>query len=935
MTRILFLILLTLCSQWALAQKFSIKGQVKDSAQVELPSATIMLMQSRDSTMVNFAITDKNGFFDIRNVNPGNYLLRVSFIGYSNQFIRVGEPVNGEVQLGVIKMGQEDQMLSDVVIEGERIPILIKKDTIEYDALAFKVRENAVVEDLLKRMPGIEVDSDGTITAQGEQVRRVLVDGKEFFGRDPKMATQNLPADAVSKVQVFDRKSEQAQFSGIDDGQREKTINLELKDDKKAGAFGNTSAGYGSDNRYAMKTNINRFSKTGQLSILGQGNNINQQGFSFGEAMNFTGSSQRMLSGGALNFNRGGGGRSSAVPINFGGRAGSTGITDTWAGGLNANKKISDKTEVNGSYFYNYMNTHVETDLERENFLPSGNFDFLQFSQRNTQNESHRGNVRIETKIDTANSLLVIADASLSNNRSFQNTESSNTRADGFLQNDSEQETLSQGQSKNINSNLLWRHKFAKRGRTLSAGLDFAANQSDNEGYLQATNRFYSGEFREILLNQENEQYSSNQTIGTNVNYTEPLGNRRYLEVNYILAQNRNQVNQDVYDLEEGARVFNTLLSNRFKSNYLYQRGGVNLRVNRDSYNFTLGSGMQITRLKGASEIQDFTIDNQFLNFLPLARFNYEFSTSKRLSMDYETSVQEPNIQELQPLVDNRDPLNIYVGNPNLRPAYRQSLQARYNNFNIVNSVGFFLFGTAEYISNAIVYAQLIDENLVRTTTPVNVNNNINLRGSANMTFPIKKLSSRVNLGTNINQRRGVNLLNDVEETIVNNTLGGNVRYNFTYKEVVETFLTANWNRQLTAYEFTDLNQVFLNQTYGAEFNLNFLKRYRFNTTFNYLIFQGQQNDFNQAIPLLDLSLARSFLKNKSLEGKFSASNLLDRNIGISQRADVNFVERSVTNALGRYFMFTLTYSLNQQLNPMSGTGRGRGPGTRMMMMQQ
>ncbi|MCC5931737.1 MAG: TonB-dependent receptor [Cyclobacteriaceae bacterium] len=933
MKKILFFVLLLASSHWGLAQKFSIKGQVKDSTMVELPSATIMLIQSRDSTMVNFAITDKNGYFEVKNVNPGNYLLRVSFIGYANQFLRVGEPQNGEVQLGVIKMGQEDQLLSGVVIEGERIPMIIKKDTIEYDALAFKVRENAVVEDLLKRLPGIEVDNEGTITAQGEQVRRVLVDGKEFFGRDPKMATQNLPADAVSKVQVFDRKSEQAQFSGIDDGQREKTINLELKDDKKAGAFGNTSAGYGSDDRFALKTNVNRFSKKGQLSFLGQGNNINQQGFSFGEFMNFSGNSQRMLGGGAMTFNRGGG-SNSMVPINFGGRAGTTGITETWAGGVNANQKVTDKTEVNGSYFYNYMNTNVETDLERENFLPSGNFDFLQNSQRNTQNESHRSNVRIDSKLDTANSLLITADASLSNTRSFQNTESSNTRADGFLQNDSEQETFNQGKSANVNTNLLWRHRFTKKGRTLSAGLDFAANQSENEGYLQAVNRFYAGDFREIILNQENEQNTSNQTIGTNFNFTEPLGNRRYLEVNYVLAQNRNQVNQDVYDLEEGARVFNTLLSNRFKSNYLYQRGGLNLRINRDSYNFTLGSGMQLTRLKGASEIQDFTIDNQFLNFLPLARFNYEFSTSKRLSMDYETSVQEPGIQELQPLVDNRDPLNIYVGNPNLRPAYRQSLQARYNNFNIVNSVGFFLFGTAEYISNAIVYAQLIDENLVRTTTPVNVSNNINFRGSANMTFPIKKLSSRVNLGTNINQRRGVNLLNDVEETIVNNSLGGNLRYVFTYKEVVETFLTANWNHQLTRYEFTDLNQVFLNQTYGAEFNLNFLKKYRFSTNYSYLIFQGQQNDFNQAIPLLDLSIARSFLKNNSLEGKLSASNLLDQNIGISQRADVNFVERSVTNALGRYFMVTLTYSLNKQLNPMSGTGRGRGQGPRMMMQQ-
>lgn len=929
MKKIFYLLVFVLLAGSASAQKFNIKGQVKDVDGMDLPSATVMLLQAKDSSMANFAISDKNGNFEIKGVNPGKYVLRLTFIGFANTTIAVPAPVDGVVDMGAIKMGEEDKMLSEVTVEGERIPMVIKKDTIEYDALAFKVQQNAVVEDLLKRMPGIEVESDGTITAQGEQVRRVLVDGKEFFGRDPKMATQNLPADAVAKVQVFDRKSEQSQFSGIDDGQREKTINLELKDDKKVGAFGNTSAGYGTDDRFALKTNVNRFSKKSQLSILGQGNNINQQGFSFGEMLNFTGASQQMMSGGGININRG----NSPVPLNFGGRAGTNGITTTWAGGVNANRKISNKTEVNGSYFYNYRNTDVITNLERENFLPSGNFDFVQESNRNNLNDAHRANVRIDTKIDSANSLLVTTDASLNQGRTFQTTASSNTRSDGFLQNESEQETFNESRGMNVNSNLLWRHRFAKKGRTLSTGVDFVANQNESEGYLQATNRFFGSNERVQDLDQNNTQKTSSQTIGTNFNYTEPLGNRRYLEANYVIAQNLNQVNQEVFDVEENTETLNEQLSNRFNSRYLYQRGGVNFRVNRDSYNFTLGSGLQWTRLKGLMEIQNIPIDNSFINALPLARFNYDFSASKRISVDYETSVQEPGIQQLQPLVDNRDPLNIYVGNPNLRPAYRQNLAVRYNNFNPASSIGFFAFMSADYIGNAIVNAQIVDENLVRTTTPVNVDNNINMRASANLTFPIRKLKSRVNVGSNINQRRGVNFLNSIEETIINNTIGGNVRYNFSLNEIIETTLSANLNRQLTAYQFTELNQAFLNQTYSADFNLNFLKGFRFNTNFSYLVFQGQTSDFNEAIPLLDMSLARSFLKNKSLEGKFSVTNLLDRNLGISQRADVNFIETSVTNALGRYFMFTLTYSLNQQLNPMGGGGRRRGGGPVMMMV--
>lgn len=915
------------------AQKISIKGQLLDRDGGVLPSATIMLLHAKDSTMANFGVSDKEGRFEIKNVNPGNYVLRATYIGYENLIVAVPPAENGVSDLGTIKMGSEDQMLKEIVIETDRIPMTIKKDTIEYDALAFSVQKNAVVEDLLKRMPGIEIDGQGNIQAQGEQVRRVLVDGKEFFGRDPKMATQNIQADAVSKVQVFDRKSEQSQFTGIDDGSREKTINLELKDDRKAGAFGNTSLGYGTEDRFQTKTNINRFNKKSQLSVLGMGNNINMQGFSVGEFMNFSGNSQRMMSGGGVQLNMG---QNQAVPINFGGRAGSNGITTTWAGGVNGNRKISDKTEVNGSYFYNYMDNDVLTTLERENFLPSGNFDFLQDSRRSNITESHRANVRIDTKIDSVNSLLVTANASTNNNRSFQNSESSNTRVGGELQNDSKQRTTSDGTGTNVFADALWRHKFAKKGRTLTVGVDVTANQTDGEGTLDATNRFYRGmTTTEQLLRQRNTQNTSNTTVGTNFRYTEPLGNRRYLEVNYAISQNKNDVDQEVYDItEQRTEVLNTQLSNKFNSTYLYQRPGTTLQVNRDKYNFNIGTAVQITRLRGLMEIQNIPIDNNFVNFLPSARLNYDFTTAKRMALEYSTNVQEPTIQQLQPIIDNRDPLNIYVGNPELRPAYRQSLIARYNNFNPTSSIGFFAFATAEYISNAIVNAQIVDENLVRTTTPVNVDNNINLRGNVNFTFPITKINSRFNIGSNINQRRGVNFLNNREEDITNTTLGGNLRYNYRYKEILEANLTANLNRQLTAYQFTELNQVFLNQTYGVDFTLNFLKGFIYRNDFNYMVFQGQANNFNEAIPMWDMSLARSLFKKKALEMKFSVTNILNRNLGISQRADVNFIERSVTNALGRYYMVTATYSLNPQLNPMEGRGGRRGGGGPIMMFR-
>jgi hypothetical protein len=258
-----------------------------------------MLLSQKDSTLVNFGVSDKSGLFEIKNVSVGDYFLKVTFVGYATYQKRISAVgAGGDINVGSIKMIPQDRELEELVIKGEKAPVTVKRDTIEFNAGSFKVKANANVEDLLKKLPGVEVETDGTVRAQGEQVQRVMVDGREFFGRDPKLATRNLPADAVEKVQVFDKKSDQSIFTGIDDGQKEKTINLELKEEKRNGAFGNMMAGAGTDDRFQAKANINRFGKGKQLSFLGMGNNVNEQGFSFSDFLNFTGGSQQMMGGG-------------------------------------------------------------------------------------------------------------------------------------------------------------------------------------------------------------------------------------------------------------------------------------------------------------------------------------------------------------------------------------------------------------------------------------------------------------------------------------------------------------------------------------------------------------------------------------------------------------------------------------------------------------
>ena len=931
MKKFLFLSLFLISVQGALAQKFSIKGQVVDSTSNAMPSATVMLLNPSDSSLVNFALSNAQGFFEIKNVNRGSYDLKISFVGYATFIKRVEASGDSPtIETGQLQLQSQAKQLDEMVIMGERVPVRIKGDTIEFNASSFKTRANANVEDLLKKLPGVEVESDGTIRAQGEEVRRVLVDGKEFFGRDPKLATRNLPADAIDKVQVFDKKSDQAEFTGIDDGQREKTVNLELKEDKRNGMFGNVTAGAGTEGRYQAKGSVNRFRKDQQLSFLGMGNNINEQGFSMGEFMNFTGGSQQMMSGGGgavrLTFD---GNNTNGVPMNFGGRQ--NGILTNYAGGVNFNRDLSKNTQLTSSYFYNHLNQDISKITNRINYRPDGSsFNFDQTSKQVSISDNHRVNLTLDHKIDSANTLKFV------NSFAYSDMEMNSgnigiTSEEGVDQNESIRNNYSAQTNANFNSSLLWRHRFNKKGRTMSTNLTLGLSETNGEGSQDSENFVYGGTPEQIDIDQINTQQNENQSYGASVSYTEPLGGRKYLEANYSIRTNRNSVNREVYDVESGQEIYNSTLSSKYKSNYVYRRPGLNFKINRQKFSVTVGASYQTTFLTGDLILQDTKIDRKFENILPSAHFNYDFSSFKHFRLDYETSMQEPSIQQLQPVVDISDPFNTSVGNPDLEPAYNHRLNLNYTTFDRARFINFFAFLTATYTANAIVNSQTIDdETFVRLTKPVNVDDNLSVNGNFNFGFPIKPLNSRFNIGPTFQYSNSESILDGITNTIKKKTMGGSVRYNYTYKEILIIDLSANLSHQQTLYDFNTPDQVFFNQTYSSEANLTFLKNYQLNGVFDYLIYTSQTTDYHQAIPLLNLSISRFLLKNNAGELKIGVNNLLDESLGVTQTAADNYLQQETMNNLGRYYMVSFTYAINKHLNPMGG-GR-RGGGMRMMI---
>ncbi len=906
------------------AQKITIKGALRDTANRPLEGATVMLLDGKDTSLVSFARSQSTGAFEFKNVANAPYFLKATYMGLQplNQIIT---PQNTEVlDLGAIRMMPIPKELKEVVIKGERDPVTIKQDTIEYNAGSFKVQPNAVVEDLLKRLPGVEVERDGTVKAQGQQVRRVTVDGKEFFGRDPKMATKNLPADAVDKVQVFDRKSDQAQFTGIDDGQREKTINLSLKEEKKKGVFGNATAGLGPDSRYSLKANFNRFTKTRQISFLGMANNINQQGFSIDDYMNFTGAAQKMMSGGGirLQFNSE---EDAAIPLSFGGR--NNGFVTSGGAGLNYNDQLSKKTELQSSYFYNQLDQLIERETNRESFLPSGSFKTQQNTAQNTHNATHRANWTIDHKIDSLNSLKWTNNASYAQNSSNTGSGSSSTNANGLLENEGTRQSNSQGNNWKINSELLWRHKFSKKGRTLSTNFNLGLEQSDRDGTLRAVNSFYNptGQKSRIdTLRQTNTQANDRQSYGLTASYTEPLGKRQFLELNYAINFSQNDVNRQVFDVNGDGRSpkFNALLSNQFRNDYTYQRGGANFRFNEKKYNFSTGISLQQSSLKGDLILQNTHIARSFTNLLPNLRFQYNFATSRNLNLTYDTDVQQPSIQQLSPIVDNSDPLNIFVGNPNLRPEYNHRVNLNFFNFNQLNFSNFFVFANLNYTTNKITNAQQVDANLVRTYKPVNVKDDYTLTTNLSKGFRIKAIATRVNFSTNLLLNRGITPVNDVDNRTRRLESRNTLRLEYRYKEILDLSTSGTITYNQTEYSLNKaLNQSFVNQSYDVEANLKLSKSLNFSSSLDYSIYNFAGSSFNQKVPIWNASISRFLLKNKRGELKLSVVDMLNRNVGINRMAQTNFVQDERIRSLGRYYLLSFTYSLKSLMGGMPTGG--------------
>ena len=924
----LLMLLMILFSPMAFAQQSGVNvtgSVVEQGNDTPIEQATVRLLNVKDSAMVRGVVSARNGSFTLKNVKKGSYLLHITFIGYDPlyqplQITGKKNPVNvGKLELsdGAIELGE-------AVGIGKAPEVTVRNDTVEYNADSYKVTEGSVLEDLLKKMPGVEVDSEGKITVNGKEVKKVMVDGKEFFSDDPKVASKNLPAKMIDKLQVLDKKSDMAQMTGFDDGEEETVINLTVKPGMKQGWFGNAYGGYGSKDRYEGNAMVNRFVNNDQITFMGGANNTNNMGFSDLASTMFSGMG-------------GGGGRR-------GGFGAGSGITSSGNAGLNFSKEFKpDKLTLGGNTRYSHSDNDARSKSDRQNILPgdSSSYDNSEAMSR-TKSDNFGVDFRLEWKPDTMTQLIFRPSFSFSHSMNDNFSDATTLDNERDTVNTNKSSNYSESNGYNLNASIDFSRKLNNKGRVFSATLSGGNSDSYSDG-MNRSNIVYFNQ-TDALKNSIIDQRSRYDNKGFNyrayVSWVEPIGHNNFIQATYSISQRKQEALKNVYN-QDADGIYNVLdsaYSQSYRNNFISQRASLSFKSQRAKFNYTIGLNLDPSYSSSENFVGDTTlskITRKVVNLSPMAQFNYMFDKRTNLRIMYNGRTSQPSMTQLQPVADISDPTNITIGNPDLNPRYTNNVFIRFQQFTPEKQRAFMIMANGSYIINDIVsYTSYNQETGVKTTTYKNVNGNYsgNVRMMLNTPLKNKKFSinsmtmaSFANSNGYINEEKNTNrnlILSerggiDFRSSYLDLGVNGNIRYNATSNSLQK-----------------ENNQNTFNYGAGGYTTIYLPLNFKIESDVNWSTNSGYGDGFKQNEVLWNASASKSFLKNNQGTLRFKIYDILQQRSNISRSITASYIQDSEYNTLGSYFMVHFIYRFSifkggasaSDVKTPGRSGRGRGP---------
>lgn len=937
MKKFLSTLLFIALSIFSFAQNAQIKGKLTDQSQKVLIGARLELLSFPDTNNKKYTLSNENGDYAFSSLKSGNYLLKVNYLGYQPAFRRVSINTSSDVQTINISLRQKADQLKEVTVTDKAIIGTQKGDTSVFNANAFKTNPDASAEDLVTKMPGVTM-VDGKVQAQGEQVQRVLVDGKPFFGEDPSAVLKNLPAEVIDKIEVFDKKSDQSQFTGFDDGNAQKTLNIVTKPSFKNGTFGRAFAGVNLDEQYKVGLNINQFKDNRRFTILYQSNNVNEQNFATEDLLGVVGTNSSNRGQGG---NRAGGGRGGMMMMGGGGMMGgfggndasnflvnsSNGINTTHAFGLNFSDKWGKKIDISSSYFFNYTKNNSLSNTDRTFITGSDQqLKYLENNISSSENYNHRFNLKLDYKIDTSNSITFQPRVSFQSNKGIASIVGVNTQNAINISNSSNLQE-SQLTGSNISAPLLYRRSFEKRGRTFSINISPTYTNQVGDSYLKNEfNSISDSTFNDTLnLSTNLDKYTF--SISNNLTYTEPLDsfNAIIIQANYNKNYNNSDRISNAYsNITDSYSTFDSSLSNTFKSVYTTQSVGLGYRFQKGKMMWSISVNAQEAILNNQQQFpQAYNLNRRFSSFLPSGFMMYRIDNKRNLRMFFRSWNNAPSVDQLQEVLNKTNLTQLSIGNDDLDQDTRTFGVIRYSSVNTTNNTSFFAVlrstFTQDYIGNSSFVAKkdtvyngvpLIAG--ARLSRPVNLNGYYNISTLISYGFPFKLIKSNINVNFNVGISRTPSIVNNIQNFATTPTSGlgvvlsSNISKNFDFTLSTQT----NYSEQSNSAQ-PQLNSAYINQENKVKFNLMPWKKLVLSTEFTQMIYEGISDPLSQNILLWNAGIGYKFMKKDAAEIRLTAFDILNQNQSVVRNLTDTYTEDVYTNILRQYVMLNFSWKFS------------------------